>query len=92
MLKVLKYVQIHCVITVIMTIILRFIQSRQGTLWIVLAHYVHAKNLKKSKLFISESLSRQSYCYFKSLIHGGPRLGFGLYDPDIDSPISCCIL
>jgi len=49
---VLKYVQIQCANTVVMTIILHFIQSRQGTLWIVLAHYVPVKNLKMFKLFI----------------------------------------
>jgi len=48
---VLKYVQIQCANTVVMTIILHFIQSRRETLWTVPAHYVPAKNLK-FKLFI----------------------------------------
>jgi hypothetical protein len=52
MLEALKFVQIHYAITVVMIIIHHFIQSRRETLWTVPAHYVHAKNLKKFKLFI----------------------------------------
>lgn len=55
----LKYVQIQCANTVVMTIIHHFIQSRQETLWTVLAHYVPVKNLKKFKLYSSESLNME---------------------------------
>jgi len=51
MLEALKFVQIHCAITVVTTIIHHFIQSRRETLWTVPAYYVPAKNLK-FKLFI----------------------------------------
>jgi len=45
-LRTIKYVQIQVAVTVAMIIFLHFVQSLQEILWIPLAHYVTAKNLK----------------------------------------------
>jgi len=57
---------------------------------LIIKYLVDRKVSSQYKNLITATLKHA--CEINSLIHGGLRLGFGLYDSDIDSPISCCIL